>query len=213
MRFLFLIWFILISFLSNAQNGGQFAQNDVISVSYLGYENNIYLFKITNKLDCDVEVRYRFEQTPSVDTTILANSSVHISIPYRSLPSISFTVKPVPQTVCILGGSQIDMGLLELDVSATLDLQPSGFTTNVRNTSNISVYIERGVLKTDVGNNIFPQVVTIYDVNGRVLFKDRRVVNKQSQIPINNHFTSGQNFIIVHIENKLKDVFLLKYYN
>lgn len=213
MRLLFLIWFILTSFLSVAQNGGQFSQNDVVSVSYLGYENNIYLFKITNKLDCNVEVRYRFEQTPNVDTTILANSSVYIPISYRPLPSVSFTVKPIPQTVCILGGSQVDMGLLEIEISAVLDLQPSGFTTNVRNTSNINICIERGILKTDVGNNTFLQVVIIYDVNGRILFKDRRVVNKQCQIPINSHLTSGQNFIIVHIENKLKDVFLLKYYN
>lgn len=213
MRILFIILFILINFISTAQNGGQFSQNDVISVSYLGYENNTYLFKITNKLDCDIEVRYRFEQTPSVNVIIPKLSSIHVSVPYESLPSVDFTVKPVSQTVCILGGSQIDMGLLEITLSPTLNLQNNNFITNRRNSSNISVYIEKDVLKTNIGNNVHLQMVTMYDINGKILFKDSRIINKHSEISLKKHFCSGFNFIIVRIENNLKDVFLLKYYN
>lgn len=212
MKWLFLIWFLLIALFSKAQNGGQFAQNDVIIVSYLGFENNTYVFKITNKLDCDIEVRYRFEQFASVDTIIPKSSSIYTPITSSALSSFSFTVKPIPQTVCILGGSKVDMGLLEINFSPILLFQPNNFIRISPPKEKISVQLHENVLKTNLGNNIFPQSVTIYDFNGRILFKDRRIVNKQSTIFLNKELCKRQNFILVHIENKSNDVFLLKIY-
>lgn len=213
MKWLFFIWFLLITLFSKAQNGGQFAQNDVIIVAYLGFENNTYVFKITNKLDCNVDVRYRFEQLASVDTTISSLSSIYTPITSVALSSFSFTVKPIPQTVCILGGSKIDMGLLEIKFSPILLFQPSDFIRISPVKENVSVQLHGNILKTNIGNNIFPQHTTIYTLDGRILFKDTRIVNKQSTILLNKELCKGQNFILVRIENKSNDVFLLRIYN
>jgi hypothetical protein len=211
MRFIFLIWLILINLSSLGQNNGQFAQNDVINVFYLGYENNTYLFKITNKLDCRIEIKYRFEQTPSVDTSVL--DSIYISIPYQSLPSIKFTVKPVPQSVCILGGSKIDMGLLEIDApGVVLNTSSNNFITNPRNTSATSVQIIGGVLKMDVGNKTVLQTTTIYNERGEMLFRKKYLVDKSINIPINTYFSSGLNIITIRFEDRFNDIFVLKYY-
>jgi hypothetical protein len=211
MRFIFFIWLILINLSSLGQNNGQFAQNDVINVFYLGYENNTYLFKITNKLDCRIEIKYRFEQTPSVDTSVL--DSIYISIPYQSLPSVKFTVKPSPQSVCILGGSQIDMGLLEINTSfGVLNISPSNFITNPRNINTTSVQIIGGVLKMDVGNKTVLQTTTIYNERGEMLFRKKYLVDKSINIPINTYFSSGFNLITIRFEDRFNDIFVLKYY-
>jgi len=211
MRFIFLIWLILINLSSLGQNNGQFAQNDVISVFYLGFENNTYLFKITNKLDCRIDIRYRFEQTPSVDTSVL--DSIYISIPHQSLPYVKFIVKPFPQSVCILGGSQIDMGLLEINTSfGVLNISPNNFITNPRNTSTTSVQIVGGVLNIDVGNRKVLQTTIVYNVNGEVLFRKKYLVNKTINIPINTYFSSGLNIITIRFEDRFNDIFVLKYY-
>jgi len=101
----------LFTLLGHSQNGGQYFENNVIKVEYLGYQGGSHLVRVCNKQTCKARIRTKVDQDPAVDIQVPANSCLVLSINKPSTLPIVFRAKA--ETACIRNP---DMGWLELEL-------------------------------------------------------------------------------------------------
>jgi hypothetical protein len=207
-KFLILTVFLISSFFGFSQNGGQFPENNVIKVEYLGYFNGNHTAKVCNKQDCEARIRTKADQDPAVDVIVPANGCVIVLIARPSSTSVLFRAKA--ETSCP-NFTNPDMGWLETTlVSGVLNLVDDNRIIIVRGPSTYNISFIGGVLKSDFGQLSEKQKIVVYDGFGRVLFEHNIFVKKQFQIDLNRYFTKGLNFVRVFIENKFYDYYTFK---
>lgn len=115
--FLFLLLLLLFCILGYSQNNGQYFENSVIRIQYIGYVNNYYLFEVTNKTECENYIKVDKEGNFQ-NYTVEGNSSITIRI---SAPSpdivVNFKVKREGGPSC---SSNPDNGWIELSSPSPL---------------------------------------------------------------------------------------------
>lgn len=91
-KFILSLFFILFSFISFCQNGGQASENNVLKVEYVGYSNGNHIFKVINKIDCEMGVKIDKNGTTSSQMmTNLQETIIIVSAP--QLPQVSIKIK------------------------------------------------------------------------------------------------------------------------
>ncbi len=195
---------LLISNFSFSQNGGQFFENNVIRINYLGYSNEQHTFIVCNKQDCEARIRTKADQDSAIDIIVRALECETVYVARPTNINILFRAKA--ETACI---TRPDMGWLEINTSlVVLSLNETNVIKPIRSSSTYKVSFVGGILKSDFGNLSDNQITIIYDGVGRILFKHRCWVKKQYEINLNDFLVRGMNFISVYIENKTYDYHL-----
>lgn len=121
MKKLFLFVLLIISSLFlYSQNNGQFFENSVIRIEYMGYSDTYHLFQVTNKVDCENKIKVN-RDNQFEDYIVPPNSSIVIKFYAISASTIvRFKVKREGGPTC---GSNPDNGWVELqsgDVTLSL---------------------------------------------------------------------------------------------
>jgi hypothetical protein len=208
-KFLILTLFLISSFFGFSQNGGQFFENNVIKVEYLGYFNGNHTVKVCNKQTCQVRIRTKADQDRAVDVIVPPNECVTVLVARLTSASVLFRAKA--ETSCP-NFTNPDMGWVETTlVSGVLNLVEGNIITTVRGPSTYNISFVGGVLKSDFGQLAEKQKIVVYDGLGRVLFDHNIFVKKQFQIDLNRYFSKGLNFVRVFIENKFYDNYTFKF--
>jgi hypothetical protein len=208
-QFLIFTLLCLLSFFGYSQNGGQFPENNVIRVEYLGYFNGNHTARVCNKQTCEARIRTKADQDPAVDIIVPPNSCVIVTVTRPTSAAVLFRSKA--ETSCP-SFTNPDMGWLEVDfIFGVLNLSENNIIRIVRGPSTYNVSLLGGVLKSDFGQFSERQTVIIYDNLGRQLFYHRDFVNKKYQIDLNRFFLNGVNFVRVFIENKFYDYHTFKF--
>lgn len=109
-KFLLICTIILVSFSLFAQNGGQYAENNVAKVEQIGNT-----FKITNKQNCTANYRVEYGTSLDSNVSIAPNAAIILS---PAIIAAKFKVKALD--ACI---SQPDMGWIELTALTTLPVK------------------------------------------------------------------------------------------
>jgi hypothetical protein len=187
---------MLFSLIARAQNGGQFFENNVIRIQYLGYSLNKHSFKVVNKQVCEARIRTRAEQDPAVDIQVLANDSSVVQVNRPTPQAMIFKAKA--ETSCI---SNPDMGWLEIN-TGTLSLPLNEDTKQqIQEKRGILVKLSRGVLTVTTNDNIiYNQTVEVYSVNGIKYYYKSFRMNKNSVLDLHNQIRLGLNFISIRLD-------------
>ena len=187
---------MLFSLIARAQNGGQFFENNVIRIQYLGYSSGKHSFKVVNKQVCEARIRTRAEQDPAVDIQVIANDSSVVQVSRLTPQTIIFKVKA--ETSCV---SNPDMGWLEIN-TGTLSLPLNEDTKQqIQEKRGILVKLSRGVLTVTTNDNItYNQTVEVYSVNGIKQYYKSFRMNKNSVLDLHNQIRLGFNFISIRLD-------------
>jgi hypothetical protein len=187
---------MLFSLIARAQNGGQFFENNVIRIQYLGYSSGKHSFKVVNKQICEARIRTRAEQDPAVDIQVIANDSSVVQVSRLTPQTIIFKVKA--ETSCV---SNPDMGWLEIN-TGTLSLPLNEDTKQqIQEKRGILVKLSRGVLTVTTNDNItYNQTVEVYSVNGIKQYYKSFRMNKNSVLDLHNQIRLGFNFISIRLD-------------
>jgi hypothetical protein len=187
---------MLFSLIARAQNGGQFFENNVIRIQYLGYSSGKHSFKVVNKQACEARIRTRAEQDPAVDIQVIANDSSVVQVSRPTPQAIIFKVKA--ETSCV---SNPDMGLLEIN-TGRLPLPLNEDTKQqIQEKRGILVKLSRGVLTVTTNDNItYNQTVEVYSVNGIKQYYKSFRMNKNSVLDLHNQIRLGLNFISIKLD-------------
>ena len=92
-KFLIFTLLCLLSFFGYSQNGGQFPENNVIRVEYLGYFNGNHTARVCNKQTCEARIRTKADQDPAVDVIVPANGCVIVTVSRPTSASVLFRAK------------------------------------------------------------------------------------------------------------------------
>jgi hypothetical protein len=207
---LILILSLLFSLNIFAQNGGQFFENNVIRLGYVGYSSGTHTFKIVNKQNCEVTIRTKADNDAAIDVIVSNGDSVYVNV-FRGNPAnIKFRVKA--ETSCP-NFTNPDMGWLELNTSIfTLNLVESNNITIIRGPDKLNLLLNNGILKTSFGSRSYSQEIKIYTILGNIIFCDLIFVKRFNQTDLNYYLKSGLNIIEVTIVSGVRtDKFLFKY--
>ena len=209
-KFLILTLFLISSFFGFSQNGGQFFENNVIKVEYLGYFNGNHTVKVCNKQTCQARIRTKADQDPAVDVIVPPNACVIVLVDRPTSASVLFRAKA--ETSCP-NFTNPDMGWIEINLlSSVLNLVEDNRIIIVRGPDTYNVSLVGGVLKSNFGSLSEYQHIMIYNVSGHNFFEIKRFVRKSDQVDLNRYLKHGINFIRVFIENKFYDKLIFKYY-
>ena len=207
-KFLILILFLISSFFGFSQNGGQFFENNVIKVEYLGYFNGNHTAKVCNKQTCQARIRTKADQDPAVDVIVPPNGCVIVLVARPSSTSVLFRAKA--ETSCP-NFTNPDMGWLETNfISAVLNLTDGNPIRIIREENKYQASIANGILSANFGSFSEYMNVMVYQINGNKLYDKKHFVNKNNLINLNEYFRPGLNFVKVFIHNKTYDSFLFK---
>ncbi len=94
-------------------------------------------------------------------------------------------------------------GVLELNETRTI-------YPNINSTNKVNVYLQGSNLISDFGKYKYDQEVFIYDASGKLVFDQRKFINGQNTLNINNLVSSGFFFIKVLVYNDLMTNFTFK---
>lgn len=208
MKQLFVLILILLSYFANAQNGGQFFENNVIRVNYLGYFNTQHIFTVCNKQDCEARIRTKADQDAAVDIVVKALSceTVYVTRP----TSINILFRAKAETACI---TRPDMGWLEINTAlVTLSLIESNYILINRGPNKLEISIKNGIFKSSFSNTTYTQTLRVYSLSGKKLYDNRVLVEKIYQIDLNHYLDTGINLIEVIIETNKFDRLVFKYF-
>ena len=208
MKWLFLILFSFLFCFGKSQNGGQFFENNVIRINYLGYFSGQHSFLVCNKQNCEARIRTKAEQDPAIDIIVkaLACETVYVARP----TSISILFRAKAETACV---SNPDMGWLEINTALlTLPLIPTNYIFLERGPNKLEISIKNGVFKSSFTNTNYTQTLRIFNFSGKKLYENRVIVEKTYQININSHLETGINLIEVVIESNKYYRFVFKYF-
>lgn len=183
-------------FLAHSQNGGQFYENNVIRVVYLGYANGVHSFKVINKQNCEARIRTKADQDPATDVQVLAKDSSTVIVFRPNAGGILFRVKA--ETSCV---SNPDMGWLEIN-TANFALPLYEHIPIVIYPEGLKVSLTNGVLNTKFDNSTYYMHVSVYDLIGRYNYRNFIQARKHQSIDLNSHLRIGVNFIEVIIETR-----------
>jgi hypothetical protein len=195
-RILTILLFLLFSIVGYSQNGGQFFENNVIRIQYLGYSLSKHSFKVVNKQVCEARIRTRAEQDPAVDIQVIANDSSVVQVSRPTPQAIIFKAKA--ETSCV---SNPDMGWLEIN-TGRLPLPLNEDTKQqIQEKRGILVKLSRGVLTVTTNDNItYNQTVEVYSVNGIKYYYKSFRMNKNSVLDLHNQIRLGLNFISIRLD-------------
>jgi len=207
-KFLILPILTLLSLLSRAQNGGQFYQNNVIRLEYLGYAAGTHTFKVVNKQNCQVTIRTKADTDAAIDIVVPANDFFYANV-FRVNPgNVKFRVKA--ETSCP-NFANSDMGWLELNTSNfTLPLDETQYEYE-REKRDMSVTLQQGRwLQIETNNNKYYNLtVELVNLSGVRLFYSRTKLHKTSKIDF-GYRQSGLILIKVVIEDGVQHIFNIK---
>ncbi len=121
-RLLFIVLFSLFSLFSFSQNGGQANENNVLKVEYVGYSNGNHIFKIINKVDCQLGVKIdKNGATSSQMMTNLQETIILVTAPQT--PQVSIKAKRETGAAC---KQNPDNGWVELQSIIALPVKFGG---------------------------------------------------------------------------------------
>jgi len=207
-QFLIFTLILMTSLFVKGQNGGQFPENNVIRVEYIGYFNGNHVAKVCNKQNCEARIRTKAEQDPAVDVLVPADSCITILVPRPTSAAILFRAKA--ETSCP-SFTNPDMGWLETNfISAVLNLTDGNPIRIVREENKYQVSVTNGILNANFGSFSEYMNVMVYQINGYKLYDKKHFVNKNNLINLNEYYRPGLNFVKVFIHNKTYDSFLFK---
>jgi hypothetical protein len=203
-KFLFFTLFLISSFFGFSQNGGQFFENNVIKVEYLGYFNGNHTAKVCNKQTCQARIRTKSDQDPAVDVIVPPNGCVIVLVARPSSMSVLFRAKA--ETSCP-NFTNPDMGWIETTlVSGVLNLVEDNRIIIVRGPNKYTVELVGCVLKSDFGQLSERQTVVIHNMIGKTLEFRRIFVNKRHEVDLYPFMVKGLNLVTIFIDNKTKDI-------
>jgi hypothetical protein len=207
-QFLIFTLILMTSLFVKGQNGGQFPENNVIRVEYIGYFNGNHVAKVCNKQNCEARIRTKAEQDPAVDVLVPADSCITILVPRPTSAAILFRAKA--ETSCP-SFTNPDMGWLETNfISAVLNFADGNPIRIIREENKYQLTVTNGILSANFGSFSEYMTVMVYQINGNKLYDKKHFVNKNNLINLNEYFRPGLNFVKVFIHNKTYDSFLFK---
>jgi len=188
---------MLFSLMAGAQNGGQFFENNVIRVEYVGYFNGQHTFKVHNKQNCQARIRTKADQDPAIDVQVPTNSHVLVYVPRPTPASILFRAKA--ETACI---TNPDMGWLEINTALVpLSLNEEANERVNELNKGISVTYKGGYLRVTTDNSSnYLQTVTVFDLTGFKRYYKSFTMSKNSILYLHDQTRLGLNFISVRLD-------------
>lgn len=209
-KFLFLLLLLLFNLLGYSQNGGQFFENNVIKIFYLGYSFGEHTFRVCNKQSCEARIRTKADQDPAVDIQVLPDSCVIVSISRPNPANIKFRAKA---EISCPSFTNPDMGWLELNTADfVLNLLEGNNITIVRGPNKLHLSINGGILKTSYGVLNYIEHIRIYSIIGIIKYDEVIFAKRSHAINLNNYFRIGLNIIEVTIvDDNTPQRFIFKY--
>lgn len=208
MKQLFVLILVLLSSFVKGQNGGQYFENNVIRINYLGYSNGIHTFVVCNKQDCEARIRTKADQDPAIDIMVKALECETLFIAKPTNANILFRAKA--ETACI---TRPDMGWLEINTSLlTLPIIETNYIFIERGPNKLEISIKNGIYRSSFTNLKYTQTLRVYNLSGKKLYESKLLVEKICQIDLNRYLESGINLIEVLIETNRPDRFLFKFF-
>jgi hypothetical protein len=196
MKSAFLFLLLLLSLNAVSQNGGQFFENSVIRINYIGYSDGSHIFKVCSKQNCEARIRTKAERDPAVDIIVQALSCETVRVARPTNINILFRAKA--ETFCI---SNPDMGWLELNTSLlTLPLIETNYVFIDRGPNKLEISIKAGKFKR------------VFSLSGKKLYENKSIIEKTSSIDISPYLETGINLVEVIIETRRFDRFVFKYF-
>jgi hypothetical protein len=187
----------LFSLIAGAQNGGQFFENNVIRINYLGYDSGVHLFRVCNKQTCEARIRTKADQDKAIDVQVDSADCVIVHI-FRPTPEpILFRAKA--ETFCV---SNPDMGWLEINTGMlVLPLNDKVEDRIVEPNKGINVFYNAGYLKVATNNNSnYIQTVEVFDIAGYKRYYKSFVMSRHSMLYLHDQIRLGLNFISVRLD-------------
>ena len=123
-KLLFIVSFILFSLFSFSQNGGQANENNVLKVEYVGYSNGNHIFKIINKVNCELGVKIDKNGVTSSQIMMSQQETV-ILVTAPQTPQINIKAKRESGAAC---KQNPDNGWVELQSSIALPIKFGNIT-------------------------------------------------------------------------------------
>jgi len=124
MKKLLLFVMLLLSLFGYSQNGGQLNENNVLRIEYVGYNAGSHIFKIINKVNCDLGVKIdKVGGTSSQIMTSLQETIILITAPQT--PQVTLKVKRESGANC---KQNPDNGWVELQSTVVLPIKFGGIT-------------------------------------------------------------------------------------
>ena len=209
-QFLIFTLLYLLSLFGYSQNGGQFNENNVIRVEYLGYFNGNHTAKVCNKQDCEARIRTKADQDPAVDVIVPANECVIVTVAKPTSISILFRAKA--ETSCP-SFTNPDMGWLETTfISSILSLVEGNTIVVARGPNKLEMSIVGGILKSSYGSLSYIKHIKVYGILGNVKYDDVMFAKKSHRVDLNNYLKTGLNIIeVVIVTDKAPERFVFKY--
>jgi len=209
-QFLIFTLLCLLSFFGYSQNGGQFPENNVIKVEYLGYFNGNHTARVCNKQDCEARIRTKADRDPAVDIIVPANGCVIVTIARPTSAAVLFRAKA--ETSCP-SFTNPDMGWLETTfTNVVLNLVEGNNIVVVRGPNKLEMSIAGGILKSSYGMLDYIEHIKIYSISGMIKYDDITFVKKSHQIDLNNYLKTGLNIVeVIIVTNKAPERFIFKY--
>jgi hypothetical protein len=208
MKSAFLFLLLLLSLNAVSQNGGQFFENSVIRINYIGYSDGSHIFKVCSKQNCEARIRTKAERDPAVDIIVQALSCETVRVARPTNINILFRAKA--ETFCI---SNPDMGWLELNTSLlTLPLIETNYVFIDRGPNKLEISIKAGKFKSSFTNTNYTQTIRVFSLSGKKLYENKSIIEKTSSIDISPYLETGINLVEVIIETRRFDRFVFKYF-
>ncbi len=209
-QFLIFTLLCLLSFFGYSQNGGQFPENNVIKVEYLGYFNGNHTARVCNKQNCEARIRTKADQDPAVDVIVPANGCVVVTIARPTSAAVLFRAKA--ETSCP-SFTNPDMGWLETTfTNVVLNLVEGNNIIVIRGPNKLELSIVGDVLKSSYGTLNYIEHIRIYSISGIIKYDDITFVKRSHRTDLNNYLKTGLNIIeVVIVTDKSPERFIFKY--
>ncbi len=208
-RFLIFTLLSLLSLFGYSQNGGQFFENNVIKVFYLGYSNGLHTFRVCNKQSCEARIRTKADQDPAVDIQVLPDSCVIVSVSRPTPASVKFRAKA--ETSCP-SFTNPDMGWLELNTADfVLHLVEGNNIVVIRGPYKLDISINGGILKSSYGSVNYIEHIRVYSILGEVKYNEVTFARRSNTTDLNNYLKAGLNIVeVIIVDNKAPERFIFK---
>lgn len=110
---------LMCSLLGYSQNGGQNNENNVLKLEYVGYNANAHIYKVTNKVNCQLGVKIDQPGGTSSQTMVGLQETL-VSITAPQTPQVNLKVKRESGASC---KQNPDNGWVELQSSIVLPVK------------------------------------------------------------------------------------------
>jgi hypothetical protein len=209
-KFLFLLLLLIFALLGYSQNGGQFFENNVIKVFYLGYSSGTHTFRVCNKQNCEARIRTKADEDPAIDVQVAAEGCNIVTVSRPNPANVKFRVKA--ETSCP-SFTNPDMGWLELNTSNfVLNLVEGNNISVVRGPNKLELSVNRGILTSSYGLVNYIEHVRVYSIAGTLNYDEVVFARRLNLTNLNNYFRTGLNIIEVTIVDNTSPIrFIFKY--